>query len=239
MSDSDHQPWDDELAAFALGALDPHEAAAFEGHLVHCDRCRAELHRLAPAVELLPLSVERREPPASLRRSIMDVVDAEAAQSQAPLPASPAPRPSRELARWRAWFWRPAPIAGLAATLAVAFFAGFALRGGGGGAHDPTVPVRATANAPVGATLVRDGGAWRLNVERMPSLPSNAVYQVWVRRPRDGVTSGGVFVLARDGTATVGVPQPLHPGDQLLVTREPAGGSPRPTSAPLAQANVT
>jgi len=36
-------PYRDELAAYALGALDPAEAAAMEAHLATCQSCRAEL----------------------------------------------------------------------------------------------------------------------------------------------------------------------------------------------------
>lgn len=237
MSDVDHTYWEDERAAFAVGALDPHEAGAFEGHLVHCDRCRAELLRLAPAIALLPLSVEQREPSPALRRSIMDVVNAEAEAAQ-PVPAAPKLRPQRQPNRWREWFWRPAPIAGFAAVLAVVFVAGFALRGGGGaGNSHTTVPVQAASTASVSAALVRDGDAWRLDVDHMPALPANRVYQVWVRG-RHNLQSAGVFVLDRSGQAAVGVPQALTSGEQVLVTSEPAGGSSAPTTTPLAQAKV-
>ncbi len=239
MTDADHTPWDDDLAAFAVGALDPHETAAFEGHLVHCDHCRAELLRLAPAIGLMPLSVEQLEPPPSLKRSLMEIVNAEAAEAHEPAAAPVAPRlrARRQAVRWREWLWRPAPIAGLAATLAIAFIAGFALRGGGSTDHRTTVPVQAASTAPVSAALVRSGDSWTLDVDHLPSLPANAVYQVWVRGQHN-LRSGGVFVLARDGKATVGVPETLKSGDQVLITREPAGGSPAPTSTPLAQARV-
>ncbi len=58
MSRSEHDPrWEDDRAAYLLGALDDAEAAAFADHLSGCDRCRAELRWLAPAVSsIVPIS---------------------------------------------------------------------------------------------------------------------------------------------------------------------------------------
>jgi anti-sigma-K factor RskA len=234
----DHLVWSDDLAAYALGALEPHEAAAFEGHLVSCHRCRAELARLAPAIDRLPASVAPVEPPPDLRRRIMDVVETDAAaQHAAP---GPLPTPSRRRRpmgdRWR-WALRPAPVAALAATVAVAFFAGFALRGGGDDPRRTTVPAQALASVPVRAALVERDGTWQLEVDRLPALPPNRVYEVWVR-DASGVRPSSLFVLSRDGRARVPLPDALDRGDEVLVTREPAGGSATPTSAPLLRAVV-
>ncbi len=57
----------DDLAAYALGALDPGEAAALERHLAGCPACSERLLWLRPAVDLVPASVRQVEPPASLR----------------------------------------------------------------------------------------------------------------------------------------------------------------------------
>ena len=69
----------DDLAAYALGALDEREAGAIEDHLDGCERCRERLRWLAPAVDLLPASVEQRTPPPALRENLMATVRAEAA----------------------------------------------------------------------------------------------------------------------------------------------------------------
>ncbi len=93
----EHSRWDEDLAAYAVGALDSAETVAFADHLAHCDRCRGELHRLMPAVELLPASVEQLAPPPALRGRIMAAVEAEqqasAAGSVERRPAPPAPPP--------------------------------------------------------------------------------------------------------------------------------------------------
>ncbi len=77
----------DDLAAYALGALDQPTAADLEAHLAGCEACSEYLRWLEPAVDLLPASVEQVEPPASLKRNLMDAVRADAATAA---PAAPA-----------------------------------------------------------------------------------------------------------------------------------------------------
>ena len=72
MSEESHQRRREDVAAYALGALEPDEAAELERHLAGCERCRRDLRWLAPAVSTLGESVERLEPPASLRSELMD-----------------------------------------------------------------------------------------------------------------------------------------------------------------------
>ncbi|MEA2178297.1 MAG: hypothetical protein QOG77_1594 [Solirubrobacteraceae bacterium] len=227
----DHEFWGDELAAYALGALDPRETAQFEGHLVNCEHCRAELARLGPAVEGLSTSVPRLDPPASLRERIMDVVDAEAGAGT--VAATPKRSPRRR-SSW-SWAWRPAPVAAFAAAIAIAFVAGFALRGGDG--DTTTVEARALTDQPANAALVQHDGSWHLQVDRLPEPPADHVYEVWINRP-SGLEPSSLFVLGRDGRAQVPLPDTLHDGDQVMVTVEPAGGSEKPTSDPLLQAEV-
>ena len=74
-------------------------------------------------------------------------------------------------------------------------------------------------------------------MRRLPALPPNDVYEVWVRR--DGALQpSSLFVPRRDRTADAAVPGPLDNADAVLVTREPRGGSQHPTSPPLLQADL-
>ena len=68
MNGSGHNRWSEDLAAYMLGALEPAEAAEFERHLESCERCRVEMRWFEPAVQTLPESIARQEPPRSLRR---------------------------------------------------------------------------------------------------------------------------------------------------------------------------
>ena len=79
----------DDLAAYALGALDEREEAAMSAHIESCDHCRARLRWLTPALETLPESVEQIDPPARLRRELMQTVRAEAeAEAETQRPAA-------------------------------------------------------------------------------------------------------------------------------------------------------
>jgi anti-sigma-K factor RskA len=60
----------------------------------------------------------------------------------------------------------------------------------------------------------------------MASLPSSRVYQVWVMSP-SGARSAG---LIHGGSLLAAI----RPGDQIGITVEPAGGTARPTTTPVA-----
>ncbi|MGH3410405.1 MAG: anti-sigma factor, partial [Streptosporangiaceae bacterium] len=64
------------------------------------------------------------------------------------------------------------------------------------------------------------------------SLPGARTYQLWLMGP-SGSRSIGVLPAARGGMAGPMIISGLAPGDAVGLTVEPAGGSPRPTSAPI------
>jgi len=69
-----------ELAPlYVAGALTRAERNDFEAHLTTCASCRQELAALAPVGEALAHSVPSVEPPADLRRRVIDSVKSEAA----------------------------------------------------------------------------------------------------------------------------------------------------------------
>jgi anti-sigma-K factor RskA len=235
MSTPEHSRWEDECAAYALDALDERERAAFEEHLQGCGRCRADLRWLAPAVDVLPAAVEQVEPPPELRGRILGAIEAESG-------GRPAAAARRSL--WSRLVARPALAGGMAAVLALAIglAGGYALRGGEGsgdaGTLATTVPLEATAPAIRAAgNVVHHDGTWTLDVSRMPDLRPGDVYQVWMRSG-DDLQPSILFVTSRDGTARVVLPAETGSADEMLVTREPSGGSQEPTSAPLVSAKI-
>ncbi|HET6830796.1 MAG TPA: anti-sigma factor [Solirubrobacterales bacterium] len=230
MSAADHRVWEEELAAYVLGALDAAEQDAVEAHIAGCERCRADLRWIGAAMEVLPASVEQREPPARLRRSLFAAVRAEGgAAGQAPAASS----------GWRdslARALRPGLAYAVVAVLAVGGVAGYVVSQSGGG-DEVTVTARATDAAPAGAeaTVVRDGDAGMLRTSGLPQPDGGEVYQVWIR---DGetITPSTVFVVDRSGAGVAAIPAGLEDGDEVMVTREPRGGSAVPTTAPLLRA---
>jgi anti-sigma-K factor RskA len=229
-------PRREDIAAYALGALPPAEAAELERHLQGCERCREYERWLRPALDLLPASVEQVRPSAGVREAIMAEVRADADAAAA---GTRARRSRRQRQGWRGFVLRPA--AALAAGLAVvaAGAGGYLLHGSGGASHSrvAAVPTSAAPSGSVSAWLDRVDGSATLAVSKMPPLPVDRVYEVWVQRGRQ-TSAQSTFILRRDGTANAAVPGPLDGASAVLVTEEPRGGSDQPTGAPLLRATL-
>lgn len=232
---SGHERYRDDLAAYALGALQEREAAELERHLAGCEACRTELGWLQPAVDLLPRSIEQLEPPAALRERLMATVRAEARDTSSAGIGAAAPRRRRQ---WGALLRRPAIAAAAAVSLlVVGAAAGYLF-------HQPrdsssVIAARPTSAAPpnLAGTLEREDGSAILAMSRLPALPRDDVYEVWVER--DGALEpSSLFVPRRDGSAEAAVRASLDGADAVLVTREPRGGSRQPTSRPLLRADL-
>jgi len=226
MSTGDHAAYRDEVGAYLLGALSDSERAAFEGHLVDCVECRTELERLRPAADLLPRSVEQVEPPPSLKRSLMEVVEREAKERGG------VPERKRERAplgeRLRGLLLRPAFV-GAVVVLAVAIGFGVAQLGG---TDTRTIAAKTTLPDASGILKVHDDETGTLEVRGMPSLEGDRVYQAWVQR--DGmIEPEPTFEVGAYGSAAVAVPESLEDAQAVMVTREPRGGSRAPSEKPI------
>ncbi len=228
-----HERYRGDLAAYALGALEERDAAELESHLAECEACRIELRWLQPAVDLLPRTIEQLEPPAGLRRRLMASVRAEARD------ASPAPTGVSEPKRRRDWgalLRRPATALAVGA-LVVGGAAGYLLHEPGDSSSVSAARPSPAAPPNLAGTLERSGDSAILTMSQLPALPANHVYEVWVER--DGrLEPSSLFVPRRDRTAEAAVAGPLDDADAVLVTREPRGGSQRPTSPPLLRADL-
>ena len=227
----------DNLAAYALGALDPGEATDLERHIADCDSCRERLDWLRPAIDMLPAGVEQRTPPDRLRENIMEVVRREAAEDTAAAPAAQAPARSSWWESLRGVLVQPATAMAVLILLVAGIGAGYLLRGTDEVTPRSTLVKAQPANGanPVSATLERNGDSGTLHVNAMPPLADDEVYEVWVQRA--GVMEPrSIFVLNSDGTAEAAVPGPLDGADAVYVTREPRGGSRQPTTDPLLSA---
>jgi anti-sigma-K factor RskA len=227
-----HERYRGDLAAYALGALEEREAAELQRHLDDCEACRTQLRWLQSAVDVLPRSVEQLEPPADLGKRLMTTVRAEARD------ASRAGIETAEPRRWRglgALLWRPATAVAAAVLLIVGAAGGYLLHQPGESSSVITARPPPAAPSNLAGTLEREDGSAILTMSRLPALPRNDVYEVWVKR--DGTLEpSSLFVPRRDRTAEAAVPGPFDDADAVLVTREPRGGSQQPTSPPLLRA---
>jgi hypothetical protein len=100
----------DDLEAYALGALDRADAERIAKHLAGCSSCSQSAAALAEVVGTLPETVAPREPRPALRDRILTAARTEASR--------PAAAPAR---RWSFGGVRPSrlAVAGLAATVIV------------------------------------------------------------------------------------------------------------------------
>jgi anti-sigma-K factor RskA len=254
VTDADRHPGDD-LAVYALDALDPDEARAVEAHLEICPACRAELDEQRATLGAL---TGDEPPPPSIWAGIARTIGAEAAPTPLPVTATPrdagpprqgvgaeaapdaAPPPSHlrpgRAARRGPGRW-VAAVAAVAAAAVVAVGAAALLRADDG-ATDLNDVAQAALDAPgarVGtltsgdgdqaARLVVDGDTGYLLVDDLPVLPEGETYQLW-KLGGPAPVSMGTVGDGEASVAAVGVPAGTS---QLAISVEPAGGSVAPT----------
>ncbi len=229
MSASEHDRRSDEIAAYLLGALEPAEAAELERHLAGCEECRTELEWLRPAVQQLPESAPRVEPPQELRRRLMTQVrsEAETATAQAP------PRARGR----RTGDWSLRPVLGLAAlALVVAVVGAYVIDSGGSGGSDTTTVV--SGHSPgVTAEIVSQGESGTLHLANLHQLPRDQVLQAWVQRGERIESAKTLFVPNPDGTASATI-DGMDGVSTVMVTAEPRGGSTQPTGEPIVSVSI-
>ena len=242
MSNKNGDLYRDDLAAYALGALDEAEASALESHLKTCPECRAELATFTEVSEGLLLATPPQAPPASLKRKI-------AAQL-------PAPKQSffgeffEQLQNIS--FFQVATAAAFVFLIGMSLYSTAQVRQLQQQqallTHYMEVEQSAVAMLAYPNTetiLVSEGiaGSLLINRERntavlftwhMPSAPSGKQYQIWLITADGERVSGGVFdaLPGEEYTsAEIELEQDLDLAsfNRLGVTVEPMGGSPHPT----------
>lgn len=240
---SDHNFDRTETGVFALDAMTPTEAADFRAAMTHDEVARAEATELTDTAIRLGLSLAPVAPPASLRASILDAIDT--------LPQQPAAKSAvgpREAEARRRWTRRPvAAIA--AAAAAVALIAG-GIAVGTSLATNSSTSISAQAASIQNAADVRTrtvsiagGGtaklAWSrkearadIRVTALPELASGKTYELWYIRGSKAIPAG-TFDPDADGSATAILTGTYRVGDVIGLTVEPAGGSLKPTTAPI------
>lgn len=226
--------------AYAVDALDDLERAAFERHLAECAECRAEVASLREAASTLA-ETTATEPPAGLRdRVLAGIATTRPLPPEGPSPVAPVSLDSRRPRRRLDLL-----VAAAAAVLAVG--AGTVLwQQPWEDTSQTQSPVAAVLSADdarstsldfdggARATLVHSDSVGRavLVTEKMPPPPPGKVYQLWLDQPGEGMVSAGLMPVRADQRV-------LLAGDAATataagITVEPAGGSPEPTSDPIA-----
>jgi anti-sigma-K factor RskA len=219
-----------DVAAYALGALDPDETEAFRAHLETCIVCRDELAALQHVVDLLPASVPQRSASRRLRRRVLDAVQHE-------LKHEPGPQRRRRPLLERLSI--PRPALALAATVAVVAIAVGGIELGTSGTPRTRVFAAHVTGSGSAEVTVSDGHA-TLIVHRFSPPPAGQIYEVWLARPNHApAPAGALFSVTARGDGHVDVPRGLRGADQLMVTPEPAGGTRVPTHPPVIRAQLS
>jgi anti-sigma factor RsiW len=211
MNGSDHTRWSEDLAAYMLGALEPPEAAEYERHLEACEHCQGEMRWFEPALQSLPESVERQEPPPRLRQALIAEARADVAQEQG--------RERRSLLpdRLRARFGtRGLQLATGFAVLAFAIAAvtGYEIGKGGSGADNGGRTVLSTSEHGIDVKMVREGDGGTLHLAKLHQL-----------------------VPDRKGQAETTIAD-MRGVDTVMVTEEPQGGSETPSGETIVTMSV-
>jgi len=205
-----HEVLEEELAAYALGALPPEEAAAIAAHLAGCPACRETVARYRETAAALAYGVPLRPPPPRLRARLLARVR--------------RPRPG-------GWRWLAAGAALVAVILGLALAAPRFLTARPA-VPPPVIPLQGAEAAPEAeGYLILEDGQGLLVTKGLAVPPEGLVYQVWFMDAAGRRISGGTFRTAPRpyGVYTVTVPANLPAYVRIGVTLEPAGGSPSPT----------
>jgi anti-sigma-K factor RskA len=222
-----------QAAAYVLGVLGHDQAERYRAHVERCAACRAEVARLQPVADALPVSVSPVAASGGLRERVMTVVRAEAELLHAAAPASP--RPASRLGMRRL----------LALTATVAFGVGLllgalAINAGSQAPHTRVIAAQLSSTPASARAVIREGGGHtELLVFSLPPPPPGKIYEIWLSpRGKTFLPTDALFGVTHSGSASVNVPGNLTGVHQVLVTAEPLGGSPQPTSAPVIVATL-
>jgi anti-sigma-K factor RskA len=232
MTTTDHNRWSEDLGAYLLGALTPREAADFERHLEGCERCQQELRWLEPAVDTLPETVERTEPPPQLRAALMAEVRRDL-REDAPVQTRPPARPAA--APWRRWLLRPA-VGFAVVALLVAGVVGYEVGKDDGGGNGNRVAFERKIG-PMTVTMIEEGDGGKLELAGVPQPPEDKVFEAWVERDGEVEAVPALIVPDRHGRAETTIAD-MSGVKTLMITVEPRGGSETPTGETIMELPV-
>lgn len=217
-------------AAYALDALDPSEAAAYEAHLAQCEECRAELRELQASASSMAYALDAQAPPPGLRDRIL--VQARSERSNV------VPLPSRRA------FRVAAAAAAVAASAAIGLGVWAAslsseLDDRAAAPSEEALAVLADPDASHvalegadGTLVVAPSGEAVLLLQDLEQLDEGRYYTAWVIEDAESVLHAGAFA-ADDATEVVILTEPVPDGAVVGVTIEDRPDAEAPSSNPM------
>ena len=242
MSVRSHEEYQENLGAYLLGALPELEAEVLERHLDTCESCRAEVQRLEVVTHALARSVPQVEPPPSLKAGLMRTVNEEASLRAAAEGRAEPPAERRERRGLRAWLAGLQPrvaVAGALAVLALGVVIGVTASklSQGPGSRTVAAQVNHLGRGAASLQLRSDDRRATVSLSGAPQPPAGRVYQLWIQRGKM-IERGPTFTVDSTGHGYRTIPGGVQGADAVMVTVEPGGGSPAPTSPPVIRFNV-
>ncbi|HEY6305987.1 MAG TPA: anti-sigma factor [Candidatus Angelobacter sp.] len=252
----DHAQFTEDLALYAMGALDDQSCPELQEHLGTCGECRRELEALRSDMAMLALSATGPQPPQRSRQRLMAAVAAGAASTtttptREEQSVQATPPPVRAWPRWLFW----APLAAclvLAVHTVILWHQHETLRSAyaelekdharaqeiiamlkdPNAQHMTLVATRAQPPQPQVKTIyVRDKGHVLLVASNLAEPPANKTYELWLLPASGDPMPAGTFKTDWRGHGMM-----LHHmksagivAKGFAVTIEPEPGSDTPT----------
>ena len=215
---------DELIAGHALRALSSEDEERVVVHLAECERCRLKLRETEAVTASLAYGVPQVAPPPELRSRVLAIAEPVVAAPAAEAPARARPR--------RGWWPRVAVVAVPAMALALVGMLAWniSLRNDVSANRDDLATGAAVTLPGVGNVVAQTDGNATL-FANLGQAPDGKTYEAWVIRGSVALPAG---VFKGGGTVELHLTQPAKPGDKIAVTIEPAGGSPKPTTTPIA-----
>ncbi len=231
----------DLLTAYALDALPPEDVARVQALLAEQPELQHHLAELRSTVNALPYALPEPQTDSALRRRVLDYATSRTSRQIRVVQSRPV------------WLLRLSSALGALAVAALlaAAFAWSALRGAQAElaflrselataranqqylVRVVTQPeVFAVLSGEAGrASILREAGGDAILAARLIPLPADQVYQLWLIDSGAPV-SGGTFRVDQEGYGVLALPSGTILTDTTIfaVTREPAPGSPGPTT---------
>jgi len=252
---SRHEQFGEDLALYAVNALEGEDRGRLEQHLASCAECRLELEQLRGDGALLALSTAGPKPPARARARLLDAIAREstvAAQAKTARESMPASK--------RTWGWLGWVAAAATVVLAVLLWNENAalkqslaamseqssqttreledLRKIAAPILSPqaqriTVVSLKTPPQPQGkAFYLRNRNSLLFVASNMPQLPPHKAYELWLVPVQGAPIAAGVFKPDARGSGTI-VNPPLPSGVEakaFAITVEDEAGVPHATT---------
>jgi anti-sigma-K factor RskA len=241
-----HEQFAEDLALYALGALEGEERSALEAHLEGCTSCRRELEQFRGDAAMLALSSLGPKPPARSKSRLMDAVAKE--------PRVEKGRP--RLNWWAAWGWVTTVLMIVVAVtlwrqnqqlkssnvksvefiererlqLEKAREIADILQATDAVRYD-VLPVKYPAPPPSGKAIYSRGRGLIFIASNLKPVPDQKAYELWLIPKQGAPIPAGVFKPDAHGSATI-INPPLPSGVEakaFAITVEPEQGSSTPT----------